>query len=111
MRAMAGMTVIAPADAYETARAVVAAMEWDGRCTSASAAASTALHKSMDSFDFEIGKAIKLREGTDITVIATGRTVPGAVEARKWPPTRAVGQGARPAHDQADRRRRDYGKR
>jgi transketolase len=38
------------------------------------------LHKSMD-FDFEIGKAIELREGTDVTVIATGVTVLHAVEA------------------------------
>jgi len=82
MRAMSGMTVIAPADAYETARAVVAAMEWDGPVyIRIGRSFEPPLHKNMDSFDFEIGKAIKLREGTDITVIATGRTVPGAVEA------------------------------
>jgi transketolase len=35
----------------------------------------------MDGFDYEIGKAITMREGTDVTVIAAGRTVLGAVEA------------------------------
>ncbi|MHC4093092.1 MAG: transketolase C-terminal domain-containing protein, partial [Planctomycetota bacterium] len=38
------------------------------------------LHKSVD-FDFEIGKAIQIHEGTDITVIACGRTVLSALEA------------------------------
>jgi transketolase len=38
------------------------------------------LHKSMD-FDFEIGKAIQIHEGTDITVIACGRAVLSALEA------------------------------
>jgi transketolase len=81
MRSMAGMTVIAPADAFETARAMVAAIEHEGPVyIRIGRSFEPPLHKSMD-FDFEIGKAIQLKEGTDITVIATGRTVVGAVEA------------------------------
>jgi len=82
MRAMAGMTVIAPADAYETAAAVAASLEYEGPVYIRIGRSFEApLHKSIDDFDFEIGKAIKLREGTDITVIATGRTVLGAIAA------------------------------
>ena len=81
MRAMAGMTVIAPADSFETAKAMAAAIEHDGPVYIRIGRSFEApLHKSMD-IDFEIGKAIELRQGTDITVIATGRTVLSAVEA------------------------------
>ncbi|MHA1568576.1 MAG: transketolase family protein [Alphaproteobacteria bacterium] len=82
MRVMSGMTVIAPADAFETAAAVVAAVEHEGPVyIRIGRSFEPPLHKSLDDFDFEIGKAIKLHEGTDITVIATGRTVLGALEA------------------------------
>ena len=82
MRGMAGMVVISPADAYETAAAMVAAIEYDGPVyIRIGRSFEPPFHKSMDDFEFEIGKAIQLREGTDITVIATGRTVTGAVEA------------------------------
>ena len=81
MRSFSGMTVIAPADAYETARAVAAALEMDGPVyIRIGRGFEPPLHKSMD-FDFEIGRAIELREGTDVTVIATGVTVVHAVEA------------------------------
>jgi len=81
MRTFPGMTVIAPADAYETARAVSAAIEMEGPVyIRIGRGFEPPLHKSMD-FDFEIGKAIELREGTDVTVIATGVTVLHAVEA------------------------------
>jgi transketolase len=81
MRSFAGMTVIAPADSFETARAVQAAIEHDGPVyIRIGRGFEPPLHKSLD-FDFEIGKSITLREGTDITVIATGVTVLHAVEA------------------------------
>ena len=82
MRSMAGMTVISPADSYETAKAMVAAIEHEGPVyIRIGRSFEPPLHKSMDSFDFEIGKAIQIHEGTDITVIATGRTVLPALEA------------------------------
>ena len=82
MRALPGMVVIAPADAYETAKAVEAAIEHDGPVyIRIGRSFEPPLHKSLDSFDFKIGKAIKLHEGTDVTIIATGRTVTGALEA------------------------------
>lgn len=81
MRAMPHMVVIAPADAFETAKAMEAAIEYDGPVyIRIGRSFEPPVHKKRD-FPFEIGKAIKLHEGTDVTVIATGRTVAGAVEA------------------------------
>lgn len=83
LRSFPYMTVIAPADAYETARAVMAALETDlpvyiriGR------GPEPPLHINLD-FDFTIGRAITLHDGADATVIATGRTVAGALKAAK----------------------------
>ena len=81
MRTFSNMTVIAPADAYETAKAVGAALEMDGPVyIRIGRSFEPPLHKDMD-FDFEIGKAIELHEGTDVTVIVTGRPTLGALEA------------------------------
>ena len=81
MRSFAGMTVISPADAFETAKAVSAAVEMEGPVyIRIGRSFEPNVHKNLD-FDYEIGKAILMHEGTDITVIATGRTVFGAVEA------------------------------
>ncbi len=81
MRTLANMTVIAPADAYETAKSVAAALETDGPVyIRIGRSFEPPLHKSLD-FDFEIGKAITLHEGTDVTVIVAGRPTLGALEA------------------------------
>ncbi len=81
MRTFAGMTVIAPADAYETAKATAAAFEIDGPVyIRIGRGFEPPMHKNMD-FDFQIGKAITLREGTDVTIIACGVPVLHAVEA------------------------------
>jgi transketolase len=81
MRSFANMVVIAPADARETAKAVEAVLEWDGPCyIRIGRGFEPPLHKDLD-FDFEIGKAIELRDGHDVTVIACGVTVLHAMEA------------------------------
>jgi transketolase len=81
MRSFAGMTVIAPADSYETANAVIAAVDREGPTyIRIGRSFEPPLHKSMD-FDYEIGKAIQIHEGTDISVIACGRAVLAALEA------------------------------
>jgi transketolase len=81
MRAMPHMIVISPADMYETAKATIAAVETNGPVyIRIGRSFEPPVHKDMN-FEFTIGKAIKLHEGTDVTVIATGRCVAGAVEA------------------------------
>jgi transketolase len=81
MRSFANMTVIAPADSYETGEALIAAVEAEGPVyIRIGRSFEPPLHESVD-FDFQIGKAMEIHEGTDITVIACGRTVLSALEA------------------------------
>ncbi len=81
MRALSGITVIAPADSFETARAVKAGIEHDGPVyIRIGRGFEPPLHESLD-FDYQIGKALRMRDGTDITVIACGVPVLHAVEA------------------------------
>ncbi len=81
MRSFANMVVIAPADSFETAHAVRAVMEHDGPCyIRIGRGFEPPVHKSLE-FDYEIGKAIELVEGNDLTIIATGVPVLHAVEA------------------------------
>jgi len=81
LRAIANMTVIAPADSFETAKAVVAALETEGPVyIRIGRSFEPPLHQDLD-FDFEIGRAITLHEGTDLTVIVSGRPAVSALEA------------------------------
>lgn len=83
MRTIPGMTVICPADGYETAQAVFALAEHKGPAYLRLGRAAIDQVTGGDGYKFEIGKAVKLREGTDATVIACGITVGMAVEAAK----------------------------
>jgi len=80
MRAIPGMVVLCPADAEETKQMIFAAAEYDGPVYVRLGRLPTP-----DLFDsnykFEIGKASTLREGTDVTIVATGMLVAEAVEA------------------------------
>ena len=82
MRALPNMTVIAPSDFLETKKAVRAALKMDGpvyiRLGRGDAAV---LYSELD--DYEIGKAITIQDGTDVTLIATGVMVQRAVAAAK----------------------------
>lgn len=75
MRSIPHMTIISPADTTETVKAVLAAAAFDGpiylRLTGVMG--SPVVFKS--DYPFEIGKAIKLCDGTDILIAATGPTV------------------------------------
>ncbi len=83
MRAIPNLKVITPADGIETANAIVAAYETPGPVyIRINRGFDMRLYDS-DDYGFEIGKAIQLVDGTDITVIATGSCVFQAVEAAK----------------------------
>jgi transketolase len=70
-RAMPNMVVIAPVDAVEVRAAMLALMEYDGpaylRLTRDPTRVITPPHRP-----FSIGRAYRLREGTDVTLISTG---------------------------------------
>lgn len=83
MRAIPNMTVICPADGPETAAAVraVAALEGPVYLRLGRLAVDAVTDYTRE--PFQIGKAVCLRDGTDVTVIATGLMVPEAVKAAK----------------------------
>jgi transketolase len=79
MRLIPTMTVIMPADAYETEQAVRAAAAMEGPFYIS--LAGGALPMNEDERTFEVGKAVLLREGNDVTVIGVGLTVRDALKA------------------------------
>ena len=81
MRVIPGMTVICPADASETRKAVFAAAEMEGPVYIRLARLATPVFE--EDYPFEIGKANVLREGADVAVFATGLMVSEALEAAK----------------------------
>jgi len=77
---LAGMTVISPADEFSMTALIHAAAEHNGPVFVRAGRAKAALIYNAES-KFEIGKAVQLIDGTDITIIATGLLVAEAIRA------------------------------
>ncbi len=90
MREIPGMTVINPADATEAALAVEAAICHNGPCYLRFGRLATPVIFGND-YKFELGKGVKLTEGKDVTIIATGLTVHMALEAAEILKTDGIG--------------------
>ena len=80
MRSIPNMTIINPADETEAMKAVYAAFECDGPVYMRFGRLAVPIVFD-DDYKFEIGKGVELREGSDVTVIATGLLVKEALEA------------------------------
>ena len=80
MRAIPGMVIINPADAPEAKAAVRAAADYDGPVYLRLGRLAVPVFNDED-VDFEIGKGKVMREGTDVTIIATGLEVNEAMIA------------------------------
>ena len=80
MRTIPGMTIINPADEVEARKAVYAAMELDGPVYMRFGRLAVPVVFDED-YKFEVGKANTLRDGSDVTIIATGLMVKEALEA------------------------------
>lgn len=80
MRTIPGMTVINPADATEAKKAVRAALELDGPVYMRFGRLAVPVIFG-DDYSFEIGKGVQLKDGNDVTVIATGLMVNEALGA------------------------------
>ena len=80
MRAIPGMTVINPSDGISTAKLLEKAMEIDGPCYVRLGRSAVPVFYD-ESADFEIGRGKTVRDGSDVTVIATGIMVNEAVMA------------------------------
>ena len=80
MRTIPGMTIINPADDVEARLAVMAAAEIDGPVYMRFG--RLAVPRIFDeNYKFEIGKGVYLKEGKDVTIIATGLMVERALQA------------------------------
>ena len=81
MRAIPGMVVINPADDVEARAAVKAAYEYEGPVYLRFGRLAVPVINDNEDYKFEIGKGIVLREGKDVTLIATGLEVAETIEA------------------------------
>ena len=83
MRTIPGMTVLCPADATEAYAAVEAALNHDGPCylRFGRFAVPNLTPELVPDYKFEIGKGVTYREGSDVTIVATGFMAHLAYEA------------------------------
>ena len=80
MRAIPNMVAIAPADYLETVKAVKAAVEYKGPVyIRLGRGDAPVLYSELD--DYQIGKAITYKDGSDVTIIGTGVMLQRAVAA------------------------------
>ena len=83
MRTIPGMVVINPADAVEARAAVIAAAEYVGPVYLRFGRANVPVVNDFPDYKFEIGRGVKMADGNDVTIVATGITVHIALDAAK----------------------------
>ena len=83
MRAIPNITVISPADCGETVKAVEALAKYPGPAYLRLGGGVPHPVVYAEDYEFRIGKAIRLRHGEDITIVATGPAVYESLEAAK----------------------------
>jgi transketolase len=81
MRTIPGMTVINPSDAVEARASVEAAILHEGPCYLRFGRFAVPVINDKENYKFELGKGVVLREGNDVSIVATGLTVHLALEA------------------------------
>ena len=81
MRTIPGMVVMCPADDVEAKAAVKAAAEYEGPVYLRFGRAACPVINDRPDYKFEIGKGNVVREGSDVTIVATGICVGNALEA------------------------------
>ena len=81
MRTIPGMVVINPADDVEAKAAVKAAFHYEGPCYIRLGRLAVPVFNNEETYKFELGKGIVLREGKDVTLFATGLEVNEALIA------------------------------
>jgi len=80
MRILPGMTIFAPCDPQEARRVTFAAAQIDGPVYIRLATGGSPRVYDTD-MTFEIGKAVSLHEGNDLTIVTTGHIVPEVLSA------------------------------
>lgn len=89
MRSLPNMAIISPCDQIETEKAVLACGEYNGPVyMRLSRNANPIVYDTC--YNFELGKGVVIKEGTDITIIATGYMVQKALEAAEMLEERSI---------------------
>lgn len=81
MRTIPGMTVICPSDDVEAKAAVKAAVEYEGPVYLRFGRLAVPVINDRPDYKFEMGKGVVLREGKDLTIVATGLPVAECLQA------------------------------
>ncbi len=81
MRTIPGLVVINPADAVEARAAVYAAINYEGPVYLRFGRLGVPVIYDEENYEFEIGKGMQLREGTDVTIVSTGICTAEAIKA------------------------------
>ncbi len=81
MRTIPGMTVIVPSDDVEARAAVEAAINYEGPVYLRFGRAAVPVINDNPDYKFEIGKGVVLKEGKDVTIVASGICVAQALTA------------------------------
>lgn len=83
MRTIPGMVIVSPADHVEAMAAVEAAIKNDGPVYLRFGRLAVEQIFDENTYRFELGKGVRIRDGRDATVVATGLMVPYALEAAR----------------------------
>lgn len=83
MRTIPGMTIINPADGVEARAAVKAALDYAGPVYMRFGRLAVPVFNDEKTYKFEMGKGIVLKDGKDVTIVATGLMVNEAIQAGK----------------------------
>ena len=83
MRTIPGMTIINPCDDVEAKAAVKAALDFTGPVYMRFGRLAVPVVNDKETYKFELGKGIVMKDGTDVTIVATGLMVNEALEAAK----------------------------
>ncbi len=83
MRTIPGMVVMCPSDYVEAKAAVRAAVEYEGPVYIRFGRANVPIINERDDYKFEIGKGEVIRDGKDVTIVASGICVDSALGAAK----------------------------
>lgn len=81
MRAIPDMVVVCPSDALEAAEATKAAVAYDGPMYLRFGRSPVPIINDRPDYKFELGKGVVLKEGSDLTIVATGICVESALSA------------------------------
>jgi len=98
MRAVPGLTVLSPADGVETVKTLYAVKEYPHPTYIRLTGTLNNPAVYTQDYDFEIGRAVTLREGTDVMIFATGTMVHASLQAANLLAERGVSAGVVDMH-------------